>query len=77
MAALPTALPHGPLQVIFPDIYSVTGQINVGPDGVLAGSRNMTVVRDNGSLTLVNTLRLEAIDATGIRADRRFAVLGS
>ncbi len=25
----------------------------------------------------VNTLRLEAIDATGIRADRRFAVLGS
>jgi len=59
MADLPTALPHGPLQVIFPDIYSVTGQINVGPDGVLAGSRNMTVVRDNGSLTLVNTLRLD------------------
>ena len=60
MADLPESLPHGALQEIFPDIYTVTGQINVGPGGALAGSRNMTVVREDGKLTLINTLRLDA-----------------
>ncbi|MFT7519928.1 MAG: hypothetical protein ACI9MC_002072, partial [Kiritimatiellia bacterium] len=59
MANLPKSLPHGPLQQVFPDIYTVKGQINVGPGGAIAGSRNMTVVREDGKLTLLNTVRLD------------------
>jgi len=59
MVDLPECLPHGELQQVFPDVYVVTGQIHVGPGGVLSASRNMTVVREDGELTLVNTVRLD------------------
>jgi len=47
------------LQEVLPDIYTVTGRIDVGPDGAISGSRNMTVVREDGKLTLLNTVRLD------------------
>lgn len=59
MNELPPALPHGPLEEVFPDVFFVTGQM----DTVLMGkdwqfNRNMTIVRDGGALTLINTVRL-------------------
>ena len=64
MDPFPTALPHGELQEVFPDVYFVTGAMTT----VLMGadwqfSRNMTVVRDGSALTLINTVRL---DDTGL-----------
>ena len=71
MDAYPEALPHGPLEEVFPDVFFVTGAMKT----VLMGahwhfSRNMTVVRDGRELTLVNTVRLDddglaALDALG------------
>ncbi len=56
------ALPHGPLEEVLPDVFFVTGTMKT----VLMGahwhfSRNMTVVRDGGQLTLVNSVRLDEV----------------
>jgi hypothetical protein len=67
----PAALPHGPLEEIFPDTFFVTGTSRpnfMGADWQF--SRNMTVLRRGDSLTLVNTVRLDeaglaALDALG------------
>jgi hypothetical protein len=53
----PAAEPHGELKEIFPDVFFVTGTVRMG--GPIAFSRNMTVVRDGDSLTLINSLRLD------------------
>src|SRR5687768_17538536 len=64
------AWPHGALVEVFPDVFFATGSIRFpGPIPVF-GSRNMTVVRDGTSLTLINTVRLDdaglaALDALG------------
>ena len=60
MGELPPALPHGGIEEVFPDVFFVTGAMKT----VLMGrdwqfSRNMTIVRDAGALTLVNTVRLD------------------
>lgn len=54
------ALPHGPLEEVFPGIFFVTGSMKT----MLMGahwhfSRNMTVVRDGDALTLINSVRLD------------------
>ncbi len=52
-------MPHGEIEQVFPDVFFVTGTSR--PDfggGPLQFSRNMTIVRDDGVLTLVNTVRL-------------------
>jgi hypothetical protein len=59
MDQFPSALPHGELEEIFPDVFFITGTMKT----VLMGadwhfSRNMTVVRDGDTLTLINTVRL-------------------
>jgi hypothetical protein len=60
MDQLPPALPHGPLAEIFPDVFFVTGMMKtVLMDAPWQFSRNMTVVRDNGALTLINAIRLD------------------
>ncbi|MCC7383905.1 MAG: hypothetical protein IT384_18830 [Deltaproteobacteria bacterium] len=64
----PTALPHGELKEVLPDLFFVTGTVIIG--GVMRFSRNMVVVRDGPRLVLVNTLRLNdaglrALDALG------------
>jgi hypothetical protein len=59
MQQIPPALSHGNLEEIFPDVFFVTGSMET----VLMGdnwhfSRNMTVLRDQGALTLINAVRL-------------------
>ena len=53
------AWPHGALQPAFPDVYFVVGTNKTHHAGMdLQTSRTMVVLRDNGALTLVNTVRL-------------------
>lgn len=61
----PEALPHGPIEEVFADIFFVTGAMR----GEFFGSpwqfgRNMTVVRQGDELTLINAVRL---DDAGLR----------
>lgn len=65
------AWPHGALQPAFPEVYYVVGTNRTHHAGIdIQTSRTMTVVRDGGSLTLLNTVRLDdeglaALDALG------------
>jgi hypothetical protein len=71
MDQLPPALPHGKLEEVFPDVFFVTGTMKtmlMGADWQF--NRNMTVVREGGALTLINTVRLndaglKELDALG------------
>ncbi len=54
----PGALPHGEIRELFPDIFFVTGTMKIS-GRPLSFSRNMTVIRENGSLTLINSVRLD------------------
>jgi hypothetical protein len=56
MVDFPPALPHGPIEEIFPDVFQVRGSFRFGPG--LTITRNMTIVRQGGELTLVNSVRL-------------------
>jgi len=53
-------MPHGEIEEVFPDVFFVTGtsRPDFGGDA-LQFSRNMTIVRDNGDLSLINTVRLD------------------
>jgi hypothetical protein len=55
----PPALPHGKITEVLPDVFFVTGTI--GLPGVLPirFSRNMTIVREGKSLSLINSVRLD------------------
>jgi hypothetical protein len=60
MDQLPPALPHGEISEVFADVFFVSGAMKT----VLMGanwhfSRNMTIVRDGGQLTLINSVRLD------------------
>lgn len=60
MTELPELLPHGPLEEVLADVFVVRGQVRPSFGGHdLQMSRTMTVVRDGGSLTLINTMRLD------------------
>jgi hypothetical protein len=51
--------PHGTLQVAFPEIFFVIGTNRTRHAGVdIQTSRTMVVLRENGALTLLNTVRL-------------------
>src|SRR5687768_11943699 len=53
------AWPHGPLQPAFPDVFHVVGTNRIHHAGLdIQTSRTMTVVREDGLLTLINTVRL-------------------
>jgi hypothetical protein len=59
MSEFPPALPHGPVEEVFPDVFFVTGTMRGEFFGSMwQFSRNMTVVRDRGQLTIVNSVRL-------------------
>lgn len=63
----PPPHPHGELREVLPDVFRVTGSINIGR---MRFSRGMTVVRQGGDLILVNTVRLNdeglaALDGLG------------
>ncbi len=52
-------LPHGPIQEVFPDVFHVTGTMRNEFFGAMwQFSRNMTIVREEGRLTLINSVRL-------------------
>jgi hypothetical protein len=60
MNEFPGAWPHGPLREVFPDVFFVTGTMKTVIEDVhWHFSRNMTVVRDSGELTLINSVRLD------------------
>lgn len=66
----PEALPHGELRELFDDIFFVTGSVRAPGPLPVVFSRNMVVVREGDSLTLINSLRLDdaglaALDALG------------
>jgi len=52
----PPAYPHGPLREVLPDVFVVTGSIEIGPMQI---SRLMTVVREGERLVVINSLRLD------------------
>lgn len=65
----PAALKHGEIRELFPDIFFVTGTMTIAGKP-MSFSRNMTIVRENGVLTLINSVRLDerglqALDALG------------
>jgi hypothetical protein len=59
MEHFPPALPHGPLEEIFPDVFFVSGVMEtVLQEMDWKFSRNMTVVRDGERLIILNSIRL-------------------
>ena len=53
-------MPHGDIAEVFPDIHFVTGTSRPNFAGTnYQFSRNMTIVREAGALTLINTVRLD------------------
>ncbi len=66
----PEAQEHGEITEVFPDIHFVTGTAAMAGRLPMRFSRNMTIIRQDGRLTLVNTVRLSedgltALDALG------------
>ncbi|MCP5088059.1 MAG: hypothetical protein GY952_14800 [Rhodobacteraceae bacterium] len=60
MQDFPEPLPHGEITEVFPDVFFVVGQSKFEIQGNIAQfTRSMTVIRDDDSLTLANTLRLD------------------
>lgn len=54
------AMPHSSIEEVFEDVFFVTGTMkNEFFGSMWHFSRNMTVVRENGKLTLFNTVRLD------------------
>lgn len=54
-----SAWPHSKIKQIFPDIFFVTGTNITQHEGVtLQHSRNMIIVREQGKLSLINTVQL-------------------
>ena len=67
---LPAALPHGKLREVFDDIFFVIGSVRMPGPLPMRFSRNMVVLRDGDSLTLVHSMRLneeglKQLDALG------------
>ncbi len=60
MSNYTAAWPHGSINEVFKNIYVVRGTNITDYDGMkIQHSRNMTIVKDNDDLTLVNTVRLD------------------
>lgn len=56
---LPEALPHSGIEKLNDDVFYVTGSNVIVHDDIrLKASRTMTIIRDNGELTLINSIRL-------------------
>lgn len=56
MADFLPAQAHGAIKEVFPDVFTVQGSFRFAPG--LSITRNMTIVRQGGELTLVNSVRL-------------------
>ena len=58
MTEFPKARPHGEFTEPFKDVFFITGGMRMAGRLPMSFSRNMTVIRHDGALTLVNTVRL-------------------
>lgn len=58
MSTFPEPLPHGPIEELFPDVFVV--QSTVRMNALVSFPRNMIIVREGKSLTLINAVRLSA-----------------
>jgi len=59
MTNFPQAMPHGEIREVFKDVFFVPGTMrNEFFGSMWQFSRNMTIVREDGHLTLLNTVRL-------------------
>lgn len=75
MTDFPDQLPHGDIEEVCADVYFVRGQMQFqAPNAVVLLPRAMTIVREGGTLTLINTLRL---DADGLQALDRLGTVGN
>lgn len=63
--AFPPAGRHGELEEVFEDIFFVSGSVRMPGPVPVSFSRNMVVLRNDGELTLVHSMRL---DENGLRA---------
>ena len=54
----PEARKHGDIQEIFSNIYFVTGTVTISRPFPIRFSRNMTIIKEEEDLTLVNSVRL-------------------
>ncbi len=60
-------MPHGEIAEIFDDVFFVTGTARPSFGGqTFQISRNMTIVRSEGELTLINTMRLDEPGLTAL-----------
>ncbi|MEM9492692.1 MAG: hypothetical protein AAGC55_26325 [Myxococcota bacterium] len=62
------AQPHGDLREVLPDVFFVTGGHEMIMDMRYRFSRNMTVVRHGGELTLINNIRLSEAGLAALEA---------
>ncbi|MCA9570253.1 MAG: hypothetical protein KC656_20560 [Myxococcales bacterium] len=63
------AMPHGTLREVFPDVFFVMGTMRNEFFGAMwQFSRNMTVVRQDGGLTLFNAVRLDDAGLAALEA---------
>ena len=54
------AMPHHSIEEVFPDVFHVTGTMRAEFFGSMwQFNRNMTIVRDGGTLTIINSVRLD------------------
>lgn len=60
MTTFAPAMPHGDIEEVFDDVFFVTGTMRMRMgDTPLQFGRNMTIVRDQGELTLISAVRLD------------------
>ncbi len=59
MSTFPEAMPHGEIREVFKDVFFVPGTMkNEFFGSMWQFSRNMTIVREDGNLTILNSVRL-------------------
>jgi hypothetical protein len=69
MSEYHAVMPHGPIEEVFPDVFHVTGTMRAEFFGSMwQFNRNMTIVRDGGRLTLINTVRLDEAGLAALEA---------
>ena len=59
MSEFPRAAAHSPIEEVFPDIFRVQGLVFM-MRGLVRITRNMTIVRNGGELTVFTPIRLDA-----------------
>lgn len=62
----PAAKPHGEIREIFPDIFHVTGSVDMVPG--MRISRAMTILREGDKLTLISPIRMSEDGLTKLDA---------